>query len=638
MDKQSILRKIITTALSMSMAGGMIHVSVYAENNNEVDYRSLYLQFADRQDEIANSPDYPSVLSSGMIMADFNADDVPELLTFATYTDGSEVAVEHKIERGYYIKDSAVVESSPWRDEETGKLLYMSYLPEDIPEDTELCTMMVKLNSAGENALFMMYSNMVAEIYEENLITFNKNAGFSYDYAHNEKYNEYYYDNYFGGADNIPDAVNISYYDKQAGRLRTRREALELLLDKYDAKKSNLVENGSEPDHTYTFESNGISVIIDGKIIGFDQPPIIVDDRTLVPVRAIFENLGASVDWDGSTQTVTAQKDDIKILLKIGDNTMYRNNTPIALDVAAQIVNDRTLVPVRAISEAFGCNVDWDGSARSVIITTQNTAAEVLNSGTCGDDLTWTLDDSGTLTISGTGDMYSWYINSNSDYPWGDLRNDIKNIVIEDGVTSIGAAAFYNFKNLTRITIPDSITTIGNAAIRDCMSLESVLIPASVKAIDDYAFMMTCDRLDNCDDAQLTAINVDMNNTEYSSVDGVLFNKDKSYLIACPAGKKGNYVIPDGVTELSDWAFYCSQLSDIVIPEGVTSIPEETFAYCYKLNTITIPKSVKRIHEHAFHGTSWVKDLYYGGTEEEWKAIGFSSIWPALHYNSTITE
>lgn len=111
-----------------------------------------------------------------------------------------------------------------------------------------------------------------------------------------------------------------------------------------------------------------VSVLLNGKEISFDQPPIIVEERTLVPVRAIFEALGAAVDWVQETQTAVAYKDGKTVEIQIGNNIMKVDNEEIALDVPAQIVNERTLVPVRAISEAFDCHVDWDGDTSTVII------------------------------------------------------------------------------------------------------------------------------------------------------------------------------------------------------------------------------------------------------------------------------
>ena len=114
---------------------------------------------------------------------------------------------------------------------------------------------------------------------------------------------------------------------------------------------------------------NDISVVLDGKTISFDVPPQIINERTLVPVRAIFEALGAVVDWDGSTQTVNSSKNSVKISMKIGDATMYVNGRAIALDSPPCVIDDRTLVPVRAIAESFGINVEWDGATSSVYLT-----------------------------------------------------------------------------------------------------------------------------------------------------------------------------------------------------------------------------------------------------------------------------
>ena len=111
-----------------------------------------------------------------------------------------------------------------------------------------------------------------------------------------------------------------------------------------------------------------IKVMLDGERIAFDVQPQIIDERTMVPLRAIFEALGASVDWDQETQTVTAVKGDTKIALTIGKNVIYVNDKPIELDVAPLIIDERTLVPVRAIAESFGLDVDWDGENATVVI------------------------------------------------------------------------------------------------------------------------------------------------------------------------------------------------------------------------------------------------------------------------------
>lgn len=112
--------------------------------------------------------------------------------------------------------------------------------------------------------------------------------------------------------------------------------------------------------------ANTIPVFVDGVQISFDQQPIIRDDRTLVPLRGVFEALGATVYWNNDTRSVTAYKDDTTVELAIGSSTMYVNGQPKYLDVAGQIINDRTMVPLRAISEAFEAIVYWDNDTRTV--------------------------------------------------------------------------------------------------------------------------------------------------------------------------------------------------------------------------------------------------------------------------------
>ena len=164
--------------------------------------------------------------------------------------------------------------------------------------------------------------------------------------------------------------------------------------------------------------------------------------------------------------------------------------------------------------------------------------AQAASSGTCGTNVRWELDDSGTLTISGTGVMENYI--SHLSVPWCSSRVSIKSVIIESGVTSIGECAFKDCTSLTSITIPDGITNIGDYSFRDCTSLTSVKIPDSVLSIGNYAFYNS-DNLtsitipnnvmsigecafDGC--TSLTTINVDSENAYYTSVDGVLFNKD----------------------------------------------------------------------------------------------------------------
>lgn len=243
-------------------------------------------------------------------------------------------------------------------------------------------------------------------------------------------------------------------------------------------------------------------------------------------------------------------------------------------------------------------------------------AASAASSGNCGDsgsNVTWLLDDNGTLTISGSGKIEDY--RSDIDQPWYSNRSDITSVVIEPGVTSIGSLAFYKCSNLTSITIPSGLTSIGEMAFFNCSALTSVTIPNGVISIGNFAFG-SCTGLKSItipssvtsiennifqDCTGLTNITVDSSNPSFCSESGVLFNKDKTTLIYWPRGKTGSYTIPDGVTAIGDYAFYCnSKLTSVTIPSSVTSIGESAFQHCTGLTSITIPNSVTSIVNLAF--------------------------------------
>lgn len=118
---------------------------------------------------------------------------------------------------------------------------------------------------------------------------------------------------------------------------------------------------------------NDIRVNLNDKTLSFDVLPQIINERTMVPLRAIFEALGASVDWNQETKTIISTKGNTTIKLTINSNIMYVNDNPITLDTPACVIDDRTLVPVRAISEAFDCYVSWNGEQQTVLIYSENT-------------------------------------------------------------------------------------------------------------------------------------------------------------------------------------------------------------------------------------------------------------------------
>ena len=114
----------------------------------------------------------------------------------------------------------------------------------------------------------------------------------------------------------------------------------------------------------------GVRVMLDGEVLEFDVPPQIIDGRTMVPLRAIFEALGADIDWDAATQTVTATMDDVVAIMQVGNPAIKVAGDTVTLDVPPMIVDGRTLVPARAVAESFAIDVYWDGDTRTVVLAT----------------------------------------------------------------------------------------------------------------------------------------------------------------------------------------------------------------------------------------------------------------------------
>lgn len=221
-------------------------------------------------------------------------------------------------------------------------------------------------------------------------------------------------------------------------------------------------------------------------------------------------------------------------------------------------------------------------------------AAETVASGTCGADLTWTLDSEGTLTISGTGPMEDF---GHYDAPWYEHKDSINQLVIRDGVTSIGNYAFASLRNLTEVTVPDGVTSIGKEAFSMCSGMVDVTIPASVTSIGENAFYL-CYRLENVHISDLDAwLGIHF----VSAKSNPLAEANNLYLNGNPVTEA---VVPEGVTEIVPFMFSFKSLTSIQIPDGVTSIGESAFKSCRQLTSIRIPDSVTSIGQSAFEDCS----------------------------------
>lgn len=275
-------------------------------------------------------------------------------------------------------------------------------------------------------------------------------------------------------------------------------------------------------------------------------------------------------------------------------------------------------------------------------------------SGTCGAHLSWTLNSSGELTISGTGEMYDFSIDATA--PWWKLvlnsvfnkSISIKNVTIENGVSSIGTNAFQSCEDIKSISLPESIVTIKGGAFQGCISLSSILIPKRTTKIHDSSGRSgdIWGTFANCE--SLTEIKVDDANQYYKSIDGILFSKDGTELLAYPVGKQSekysipgsvitvgncafdgcknlkNVIIPNSVTNIGSGAFQnCTELIEISIPNSITELVYQTFANCTNLEKVYLPNSMTKIGDRdpSFRGCNGLSDVYYFGTEEEWKKI-----------------
>ena len=291
----------------------------------------------------------------------------------------------------------------------------------------------------------------------------------------------------------------------------------------------------------------------------------------------------------------------------------------------------------------------------SIVSVVDFSAYASVEKGKCGENVTYSLDrETGTLTISGTGDMYDYLGTggsfSNSGSPFY-RKSVLKRIFIENGVTSIGSTMFEYCVNLTFFEIPNSVTSIGDYAFYGCTSLTGVTIPNGVNSIGDYAF-------DGC--TSLTSVTIGNSVTSIGNVAFENCTSLTSVTIGNSVTSIGNsafsgcgsltsVTIPDSVTRIGDHAFYeCTSLTSVTIPNGVTSIGSYAFSRCTSLTSITIPDSVTSIGDGAFYNCTSLKSITipnsvtsigdgafdnctslegvnYSGTKSQWEAISIST-------------
>ena len=291
----------------------------------------------------------------------------------------------------------------------------------------------------------------------------------------------------------------------------------------------------------------------------------------------------------------------------LGDYVFYnaKNITRIHFDGNAPKIGNNTFssnltleVPTNSTSWTVPT---WNG------YTTEWYTPETVISGSCGDNLTWTLDGEGTLTISGAGAMWDWTITDVR--PWEDSCFDIKTVVIGAGVTHIGNYAFRSCIGSERIEMPDGLLTIGDCAFSQCYGLTNVEIPDSVRSIGRDAFEL-CQALSE----------LHIGNGVTSIGSGAF---SRCYSLTCVE-------IPSGLSAIPDDAFRdCSNLASVEIPDGITNIGSYAFYHSapgnQALKNIIIPASVTKIGAAVFDGCAELTDIYYTGSEAQWKLVNINS-------------
>ena len=229
-------------------------------------------------------------------------------------------------------------------------------------------------------------------------------------------------------------------------------------------------------------------------------------------------------------------------------------------------------------------------------VQAQNATSSTDNS------LTWEFDRSTkTLTISGEGEMPDFGVIRNIP-PWDELKHMILQLVITEGVTSIGYCAFASLPELQVVRLPKSLTKIGGSAFMGCMALRNVTIPAGVNEIDAYAFS-------NC--VSLTQYTVDEGNATYADVDGVIFNKEKTSVLMYPIGREDeSYHIPAGVKTTGKHAFVgLVWLTEVTAPAGMESFGASAFTDCRRLKSVTLPDGFLMLNEYAFNGCENLENI-----------------------------
>lgn len=248
------------------------------------------------------------------------------------------------------------------------------------------------------------------------------------------------------------------------------------------------------------------------------------------------------------------------------------------------------------LSRGTTVNIDLEQGSTGGNPGTTEPEETIVASGTCGDDLTWKLGDKGTLTISGTGEMYNY---SMADAPWKEQKDLISALVVENGATSIGSSTFDGYTSLKSIKLASTVKSIGNNAFSNT-GITSLDLPEGMESIGLGAFY-NCEKMT---ELKLPESLTTLNNGAFAFCKGLTA-----------------VTLPNKITFIGTLAFEeCTGLTSITIPENVTEIRNQAFYYCTALTMVELPKALQTVGDNAFYETK-LQDVYYAGTEEDWDKI-----------------
>ncbi|MBQ3527299.1 MAG: leucine-rich repeat protein [Clostridia bacterium] len=376
-----------------------------------------------------------------------------------------------------------------------------------------------------------------------------------------------------------------------------REELFSAKLSSLDVDGSYVYYTAADCIYRYSLESEKTELVY---ILAYDSEEIIPEGAAFKNIFVRGDSLRAYltyIDGEGNKKTLTVT-DTVDFARYTAVSGITLDKTELSLDVFGTATLAATII---SNTGTEGLSVLWSSSDESIVtvdslgnVTANNIGEATLTarfldfysvctvtvsgdgkSGTCGSGVTWSFDgESGTLTVSGSGKMTS--------HPWDSLKDQIKSVVIEDGVLSLAGDAFSNCKNLRSVTLAEGISEIGTRAFSNCQKLSYMVIPDSVTTLGSSCFA-------GC--TVLSAVTLSKN---IQQIQGSTFERCLSL----------QYIeIPDGVKEIYQWAFWMSGLREVVLPDSVEYIGERAFAVCSDLETVTLGKGVKTVLHNAIYET-----------------------------------